>query len=181
MEVMMRAWQWSGQDAWKSSVLHALGAFVTSSGFGGIAAVVAAVIAYRGVRKAIAADKEEQRRRERLDAMYGALAAVNIAKHQVWQRNVAVAERAYGPVKDNLNLFPDWMTHPAASRHSDLRAARGRLTLAGLDTTVFDEVHRLINEAANRGYEGAKRSEVQRAEDEATEAIKRLADSFGLL
>ena len=132
------------------------------------------------MKKSIGAEKEYQWQRERLDAMVGAIAAVTEAKHQVWQRNVAVAERAFGPVKDNSNLFEKWMTHPAASRHSNLRAARARLKLAGLDPTDFDEVHRLINDAANRGYEGAERPQVQRAEDEAADAIRKLADSFGV-
>lgn len=40
------------------TVRLALGAFVTSSGFGGLAAVCAAAIAYKGIGRRIRADKE---------------------------------------------------------------------------------------------------------------------------
>jgi hypothetical protein len=45
------AWQWHGCVSWLSATLHGLGAFATSAGFGGLAALGAAVIAADQVRK----------------------------------------------------------------------------------------------------------------------------------
>jgi hypothetical protein len=193
------AWAWSGQCAWASVALHALGAWLTSSGFGAVGALLAASFAYRSAMKTIAAnnegqlqkiaadnesqrqkivaDNDSQRRKDELEAMTSAIAALAQAKQWVRQRNMALAEtpRARSPIWTDEYLWTQWLNHPAASRYATLSIARARLELVGIPTEGFDAANKLIDEAHDLGLNRKPRELVGAKERAADKAIDEFA------
>lgn len=70
MTTTVLAWQWHGCLSWLSTSLHALGAFMTSAGFGGLAALGAAVVAADQVRKTRSNDNERHERDWKREALW---------------------------------------------------------------------------------------------------------------
>jgi hypothetical protein len=142
---------WQSDEPW-NTLGHAAGAFLTSSGFGGLTALIAAYIAWKAIKANVSnVDKqlddarknlEDQAKRDgdnaaeadRLEAIVGAIEALAEAKHNVRQRDI------------NYNEFD-------ARKHSDaLKAAWAQTTPpipSSGDTGVLD---RARDAAASRHW-----------------------------
>jgi hypothetical protein len=125
VQFIVVAWQ-SGQPY--NTLGHAAGAFLTSSGFGGLAALIAAYIAWRGIKANIdnvdrqlrqarenlsdQAQREEDKasKRDRLEAIVDGIEALAEAKHNIRQRDIGYKESEMRSQSDVLKA--QWAQEP---------------------------------------------------------------------
>lgn len=121
---------------------------MVKSSASGVFAVIAACIAFWGVHRTITAENKRRGRAERLDAMVGAVEALEEALHGVRQRYIKYSRTTTDDVK---NKWRD----KAASRHSTLRAAGTRLQLLGMDRQLFEMASKAIDDYSGIAWDRA--------------------------
>jgi hypothetical protein len=174
---------WHTNNAW--NVLgHSAGAFITSSGLGGLTALGAAYIAWRVAKRTIKAnaddvtrqlhaDQQRNLRAERMEVIVTAIESLAEAKVNVRQRDIAYREyAASGVLNSDAVAHREKWRDEAVSRHWKLPAAGARLELYGFARDQFDASHDAINRYSRLSYEGADRETVRKAEAESDAAIR---------